>query len=219
MKDLEVEHFFTTPIFKAEIPEWVKQVNDICEPFVKDAKEKNKEALKNRNKFFKKNIGDVNYSHHSVSLINVEELKNLQEYIFNKSHEVLDYMGYNLTNYKIAFTELWVQEFSKKGGGHHEGHIHYDNHISGFYFLKCSNKTSNPFFIDPRIGKLNSQLIEKNINEITSGSSLINMSPQPGTFIMFPSFLEHGFTVDPGIEPFRLIHFNLQAIRKMVLNQ
>jgi uncharacterized protein (TIGR02466 family) len=218
MKDLEVGNYFTTPIYKSEIPEWVKQTNEVCEPFVKDAKERNKEPIKNRNKFLKKNIGDHGYSHHSISLINIHELSDLKNYILKSSHEVLDHMGYNLTNYKIAFTEFWVQEFSKKGGGYHEAHIHYDNHISGFYFLKCSNKTSNPFFVDPRVGKLCSQLPEKNSNEITSGSSLINVSPQPGTFIMFPSFIQHGFTVDSGVEPFRFIHFNLQAVRTMVIN-
>jgi hypothetical protein len=37
-------------------------------------------------------------------------------------------------DYELFWTECWVQHFAEKGGGHHEGHIHYDNHISGFYF-------------------------------------------------------------------------------------
>jgi hypothetical protein len=28
--------------------------------------------------------------------------------------------------------------------------------------------------------------------------------------------MEHQFIVDEGIEPFRFIHFNLQAVRKMI---
>ena len=127
-------------------------------------------------------------------------------------------MGYNLNDYEIHWTEMWVQEFGKDGGGHHEGHIHYDNHISGFYFLKCSDKTSYPIFHDPRLGKCVTQLPLKNESEITFGSQFINYKPQPGTLILFPAFLEHQFSVDLGIEPFRFIHFNLQAIRKMILN-
>ena len=42
-------------------------------------------------------------------------------------------------------TESWVQEFSKKGGGHHNSHIHGDNHVSAFYYLKCSENTSRYF--------------------------------------------------------------------------
>ena len=62
------------------------------------------------------------------------------------------------------------------------------------------------------------QLPIKNYSEVTFGSQFINYKPQPGSLILFPSFLEHQFTVDYGIEPFRFIHFNLQAFRKMVLN-
>jgi hypothetical protein len=45
-----------------------------------------------------------------------------------------------------------VQEFAKKGGGHHSAHIHWNQHVSGFYFLKCSNKTSYPVFHEPKTG-------------------------------------------------------------------
>ena len=36
--------------------------------------------------------------------------------------------------------------------------------------------------------------------------------------IFFPSYLPHMYIVDPGVEPFRFIHFNCQAIPKGVLN-
>ena len=49
------------------------------------------------------------------------------------------------------FSELWVPEFSKKGGGHHSAHIHWNQHVSGFYFLKCSDKTSYPIFHNQRL--------------------------------------------------------------------
>ena len=28
-------------------------------------------------------------------------------------------MGYDMQQYQTMFSELWVQEFAKKGGGHH----------------------------------------------------------------------------------------------------
>ena len=59
------------------------------------------------------------------------------------------------------------------------------------------------------------QLPFKNINEITFGSAAINLKPKPGSLVLFPSFLEHQFAMDLGIESFRFIHFNLQAIRKI----
>jgi hypothetical protein len=51
---------------------------------------------------------------------------------------------------------------------------------------------------------------------MTFGTQLINYKPQPGALILFPAFLEHQFVMDLGIEPFRFIHFNLQAVRKMI---
>ena len=39
-----------------------------------------------------------------------------------------------------------------------------------------------------------------------------------GTFMFFNSYLEHEFSVDHGLEPFRFIHFNLQAIPKQLIN-
>jgi len=216
--NLDFTGYFITPIYVTVIPEWVDSLIKATEPFIKEAKNNNKENIKKRNKEYKKNIGDLGMTHHSSCLINLPQFKELQDYVSKSSFNILNHMGYNLTDYQIHWTEFWVQEFSKNGGGHHEGHIHYDNHISGFYFLKCSDKTSFPIFHDPRLGKCVTQLPLKNESEITFGTQSINYKPQPGTLILFPSFLEHQFTVDLGIEPFRFIHFNLQAVRKMILN-
>ena len=55
-------------------------------------------------------------------------------------------------NTQLCLVSLWVQEFAKKGGGHHRAHIHWNQHVSGFYFLKCSDKTSYPVFHEPKTG-------------------------------------------------------------------
>ena len=46
------------------------------------------------------------------------------------------------------------------------------------------------------------------------GSGSIHYKPRPGTLMLFPAYVEHEFTVDLGIDPFRFIHFNLQAVRQ-----
>jgi hypothetical protein len=46
-------------------------------------------------------------------------------------------MGYDSNILQFTYGQnLWVQEFAEKGGGHHEGHVHYDNHIIWFLFFK-----------------------------------------------------------------------------------
>jgi uncharacterized protein (TIGR02466 family) len=216
--NLQVGNYFSSPIYSIEIPEWVDSVNKICDKYIKDAKKNNVKIIKEREKKLGKKIGDHGISHHSLSLINEPNLKELQKYISLISWNILDNMGYDLTNYELFWTEFWAQEFSEKGGGHHEGHIHYDNHISGFYFLKCSEKTSFPIFHDPRPAKLMSQLPLKNENEITLGTEKIHFKLKPGTMIFFPAYIEHQYVVDNGIEPFRFIHFNIQAVRKIITN-
>ena len=208
--------YFSSPVYSIEIPEWVSYVNKVCDKYIKEAKKNNIKNIKEREKAFNKKIGDHGMSHHSTTLLGDPNLKELQDYIGSTSWNILNHMGYNLNDYELFFTEFWVQEFAEKGGGHHEGHIHYDNHISGFYFLKCSEKTSIPVFHDPRHAKIMTQLPLKKEIDITLGTHQIHYKPKPGTMIFFPAYMEHQYLVDNGIEPFRFIHFNLQAVRRMI---
>ena len=77
-------------------------------------------------------------------------------------------MGYDMDNYNLIYTESWVQEFSFNGAGHHWFHTLSNNHISGFYFLKASDKTSKPFFQDPRTAHVPLKLKEDNISLSTA---------------------------------------------------
>ena len=45
-------------------------------------------------------------------------------------------------------------------------------------------------------------------------SRTISYKAKPGTLIIFPGYLEHEYAVDFGIEPFRFIHWNIQAVPK-----
>ncbi|MGY9060317.1 MAG: putative 2OG-Fe(II) oxygenase, partial [Candidatus Puniceispirillales bacterium] len=137
-----------------------------------------------------------------------------RDYIGQKSWEYLDHQGFDMQQYTTLFSEMWVQEFAKKGGGNHSAHVHWNQHVSGFYFLKCSDKTSKPIFHEPRTGARATKLKMKDQKGVLGGSELIHFNPTPGTLIIFPGFLEHEFSVDFGIEPFRFIHWNIQALPK-----
>ena len=49
-------------------------------------------------------------------------------------------------------------------------------------------------------------------DKIHLGNELINFRPKPGSLVIFPGYLEHEFLVDHGREPFRFIHWNIQAV-------
>jgi hypothetical protein len=199
---MKENNIFISSIYNIEKKEWLDHLNNSCEKYI------DQDYVKN----------SFGVSSHSTSLVNDINLKEFTYFICKTGIDILNAQGYNTDIYSLIVSEMWVQEFSKKGGGHHNSHIHPNNHISGFYFLKCSEKTSFPVFHDPRYVKKALQLIERDINKITLATEKMAMKVQPGTFVFFNSYLDHEFTVDKGEEHFRFIHFNLQAIPKQLIN-
>ena len=216
-KKLQLEQYFATPLWFADEPSFVDSLNKASDKYIEEAKKRLKPIIDKRNKKFG-NKGDMGNVFHSTSLVNVPDFLELQNYVGATSYNLLGEMGFDLTNFRVYTTELWVQEFAKKGAGHHSLHTHWNGHMSGFYFLKCSDKTSLPIFEDPRPGNLMNLLPEKDKKNVTFATSQIVYKIKPGTMIFFPSYLPHQYVVDMGYDTFRFIHFNCQAIPKGVLN-
>ena len=216
-QQLNREDFFSCPVWFADEPSFVDDLNKASDPYIKMSKKNLKKDINKRNKEFG-NKGDMGNVFHSTSLINDPNFLELQNYVGATAHNLLKEMGFDLTDYQMFVTELWVQEFAKSGGGHHTLHTHWNGHISGFYFLKASEKTSRPLFEDPRPGNVMNLLPQKDPSKITYASSQINYDIKPGRLIFFPSYMPHQYVVDLGYEPFRFIHWNCQAIPKSVLN-
>jgi len=203
---MQITEYFKTPIWIENKPEFVKSLNKASNQYIKDAKKREKEFIKKH--------GDFGRSYHSTPLTMDNNFLDFRNYIGQKSWEFLDWCGFDMQQYTTMFSELWVQEFAKNGGGHHSAHIHWNQHVSGFYFLKCSDKTSYPIFHEPRTGARATKLKMKPGNGVFHGTELVHFKPKPGTLIIFPGYLEHEYAVDFGVEPFRFIHWNIQAVPK-----
>jgi len=204
-----INNYFNTTIWSEQKPEFVKSLTKASNKYIKAARNF-PEAKAHIKKF-----GDFGRSYHSTPLTADNDFIDFRNYIGQKSWEYLDHQGFDMQQYTTMFSEMWVQEFAKKGGGHHSAHVHWNQHVSGFYFLKCSDKTSYPVFHEPRTGARSTKLkMKPDQKGVWGGSELIHFKPTPGTLIIFPGFLEHEFSVDFGIEPFRFIHWNIQAVPK-----
>ena len=214
---LNRENYFKCPVWFADAPRFVADLNKASDKYIEASKKNSKKDIAKRNKKFG-DRGDMGNVFHSNTLISDPNFTPLLNYIGATSHNLLIEMGFDMTNYQLFTTEMWVQEFAKKGGGHHMLHTHWNGHISGFYFLKASEKTSRPVFEDPRPGNIMNLLPQKDANKVTYASHQINYEVKPGRMIFFPSYLPHMYAVDMGYEPFRFIHWNCQAIPKGVLN-
>ena len=216
-KQLNLEQYFPCPIWYADAPEFVEKLNKESDKYIKQSKKNFKKTIDERNKKFG-DKGDMGHVFHSTTLVGDPKFKELQNYVGATSHNLLNEMGFDLTNYQLFVSEMWVQEFAKQGGGNHALHTHWNGHISGFYFLKASEKTSMPMFEDPRPGNVMNLLPEKDKTKVTFASSQVHYPAKPGRLIFFPSYMPHQYVVDMGYEPFRFIHWNCQAIPKSVLN-
>jgi len=206
---MQIHNYFPTPIWTEQKPEFVKSLNKASDKYIKEARKRDKKLIKAS--------GDFGTSHHSTPLLKDNDFIDLRNYIGQKSWEFLDHHGYDMKQYTTMFSEMWVQEFSKKGGGHHSAHIHWNQHVSGFYFLKCGEKTSYPIFHEPRTGARTTKLkMKPDLKGILNGNDLVHYRPQPGTLIIFPGYLEHEYAVDHGKAPFRFIHWNIQAVPKVM---
>ena len=216
-KNLTRQDYFLSPVWFADQPKFVDSLNKASDSYIKEAQKTSKKDLDKRNKKFG-NKGDMGHVFHSTTLIGDPNFAELQDYIGATSHNLLLEMGFDMENHQLFTTEMWVQEFAKDGGGQHALHTHWNGHMSGFYFLKASDKTSMPLFEDPRPGNLMNLLPEKDKTKLTYASSQVHYKAQPGRMIFFPSYMPHQYVVDLGYEPFRFIHWNCQAIPKGVLN-
>jgi uncharacterized protein (TIGR02466 family) len=216
-QQLHKEDYFKCPIWFADAPEFVKDINKASDKYIDVAKKNMQPSINKRNKL-NKIKGDLGSVYHSTSLIGNPDFKVLRDYIGATSYNLLTEMGFDMKGHQLFTTEMWVQEFAKDGGGHHPLHTHWNGHMSGFYFLKASDKTSMPLFEDPRAGNVMNLLPELDKTKITYASSAVHYKIKPGRIMFFPSYIPHQYIVDMGVEPFRFIHFNCQAIPKGVLN-
>lgn len=206
--------YFQTPIWHGNFSSYLQASIQATDTYVDEAKKNIAADLKYRNKKLKKKIGDFGISHHSTTLINEPALQPLIQFFIQASGDFLGQCGFDLKDQKPFLSECWVQEFGAKGGGWHDSHVHYNSHVSGFYFLKVGKYSSYPVFTDPRPGALMTKLPLKDFTKSNSASAQIHYKPNPGDLIIFPAYLTHGFPVDLGVEPFRFIHFNLQFVPK-----
>ena len=182
-----INNYFNTTIWSQQKIEFLKSLNKFSNSYIKSAKN-----ISEVKKHIKK-YGDFGKNYISTPLLQDNNFRDFKNYVGQKSWEYLNHQGYDMSQYEIMFNNLTVQEFSKKGGNN--------------YLTHAAN---------PRPSARITKLIMKDHNKIYNGSDLINFTFTPGNLIIFPSFLEHTFSVDYGLEPFRFIHWTVQAIPNLM---
>ena len=211
---MQFDEYFKTPVYLENLSHWTDDINKKCDKHL-DAIKKSKE-YKDRVKKKGSDFGEVA---HSYPIASDPELKIYIDHIGQRSWEFLDQMGFDLSNHTCVFTECWVQEFPKDGGGHHNSHVHPNNHVSGFLYLKRDEDGPVPVIHDPRPAALLSALPQKDPSQITYATNEAHWKPTPGTLIIMPAYITHQYSVGGPNQSFRFIHFNIQAIHNSFMKQ
>ena len=215
MNDLFVkDSHFRTPIWQAEFPQYVDDLNKISDEYINFMKKKNKDLHKQRDKQYKAKLKDKYSIYHSSTMMNDARIQEFINFCALRSNDFMTWSGFDISKHETLVHEFWVQEFSKLGGGHHNSHVHWNQHVSGFFFLKCTERTSYPIFHDPRPAALMTKLPSLNPDKVTFANDAIRYRIRPGTMIIFPGYLTHEYALDYGLDPFRFIHFNIQYVPK-----
>ena len=101
-------------------------------------------------------------------------LRDFCTFIGKSAWEILRNQGSDMQNANTFFTEMWAQEHHKHSAM--EQHVHGNgSQLVGFYFLETPENCSKALFYDPRPGKVQANLPEANMAEITPAS---NTKPQ-----------------------------------------
>jgi hypothetical protein len=113
-----------------------------------------------------------------------------------------------MTGASTFFTEMWTQEHHKHSLM--EQHVHGNGaQLVGFYFLETPENCSKALFYDPRPGKVQVNLPEADMGQVTPASNAMGIEAKPGTLIFANAWLPHGFTRHASDKPIRFVHFNI----------
>jgi len=187
--------YFSSPIYMVNKPEFLASAKKISYELLDSVK---KEQVAN----------DIYPLYNTNNFDDHEDVKDLSKFILDMSWDILDSQGYDMRNFGTFMDDFWCQEHQKHSG--HERHIH-GSMLSGFYFLDCPENSCRLVIHEPRPVKEYVFLPEKNTNDITYASKMVNFTPNPGMLVFTNSWLPHSFTKNESNEPFRMIHFDVTA--------
>ncbi|QNN64058.1 hypothetical protein H9L12_06455 [Sphingomonas rhizophila] len=101
-------------------------------------------------------------------------------------------LGFDLKR-KPRLDSLWVN--SLKGGGHHAAHIHPQSMLSGTFYVEVPAGSGDIRFEDPRLPMMMASPLRRD-DAPEMLRPFVTVSPQPGTLLLWESWLRH--EVRPG---------------------
>ncbi len=141
---------------------------------------------------------------------NVKELTTLLNFIFKNAMKYLDVLKVDTKKYDVHLKDLWFSEMYKFGS--HDIHAHYNNDLSGNFYIHCEEKSSPITFL--KTDFLYGMMTDVDFTEYNCFNSTAWKIPsEKGKLLMWQSNLLH--KVDTNLSNSRItVSFNLKIIKK-----
>jgi len=194
----ELQHFFHFPSSVSIIkkPEFLDVVTTVA----------NEKLEENRKQF--PELSDIYPVRMTENFFDDPRVNEFVEFVGKSAWETLTFQGYATDSMGMMFTEMWAQEHHKHSLM--EQHVHgAGSQMIGFYFLNAPENCSRVVFHDPRPGKVQTNLPQRDPSQASFGSNMINFTPEPGMLMLANSWLPHSFGRHASNEPLMFVHFNL----------
>jgi hypothetical protein len=154
------------------------------------------------------NINELYPVKMSGNIYGDERISDFCQNVIQFAWNILDGQGYNLENLQTYYQAMWMQEHYHSSGM--EKHIHANGtQLVGFYFLEVPENSSKLILHDPRPSKIQIDLDEKNVEEITLATQMINFQPKAGELYFTNAWLPHSFSRNGSDKPLRFIHISV----------
>jgi hypothetical protein len=194
-------YFFATTVYQVDAKKHLETAREVALEYLKKSEEQHK------------CLNDLYPVRMTENMYNDPRLLDLATLIVQMSWNILDAQGNKMEDYNTVFLSMWAQEHHKYSLM--EQHAHGENaQIVGFYFLDVpeDSRTRMTLF-DPRPAKVQINLPEKNMSDITYSSNTVSFEPQPGMIFFTNAWVPHSFTRNGSDKPVRFIHFNIGVER------
>ena len=94
-----------------------------------------------------------------------------------------------------------------KKGASNARHTHPNSYLSAVYYIKAPKNCGDILFYDPRSAKVNRKPPTTKANALNSEE--VNITPQDGMMVFFPSYLHHAVSENRSDEERIVISFNV----------
>ena len=192
--------FFSTPVWVSKINNY-ENINLELKNFIYKEKEINPNGTRKSN---------VNGWHSDDFDLKNENLKNFISEISQNIGSAINDMGWDLDTQIVKITNMWSIVNTKNS--FNEKHHHGNSDLSAAYYVEAEKNSGDIVFFDPRQANVFHHPASKQVNDMNA--QVRSISPEPGTLVLFPSYLEHKVNPNQSESNRIVISFNISLIKK-----